>query len=103
MTCVLALVIAGCGGGGASGTSGSTVAQAHPVAKHCDVEEVEGEIYYTESDLRGLVRGLNSALAGKKTVLEEPGGPAPIRGYSARRLEAIHRELREARKLIRSC
>jgi hypothetical protein len=100
---MLGLALAGCGGGGPTTRGPTPAAKAARSVTRCEVEEVEGEIYSTENDLRGVEENLHRALAGKKTVILKPGGPAQIRTYSRELLQAIHRELRDARKILRSC
>lgn len=100
---VLGLAVVGCGGGGTATVGSAPAAKATRSVARCDVEEAEGEIYSTENDLRGIEEDLHRALAGKKTVILKPGGPAQIRSYSRELLHAIHRELGDARKILRSC
>lgn len=100
---VLTLALVGCGGGGAATTVAVPSSKAQTRVRRCNVQEAEGAIYSTENDLRGIKENLRRALADKKTVILKPGGPARITTYSGELLHAIHRELSNVRKILRSC
>jgi hypothetical protein len=97
------LAVASCGGGSTTTvTAPATVKEAS--ARQCDVTGADGAVHDLEIDLLGTEESLERALDGKKTiVIGGPGGVANIRTHSKTVFHAIHRELNEIRRILRSC